>query len=190
MLQINFIQKETIFVFPTETQFALGCITSSDSAVQKIYEIKKRDTKKPLPILIDSWEMLKTYVSILTEENIRLLKKFWPGPLTAILPDKKLLSPYLNLNKNNIAVRMTPHPLALKIIKKIGEPIVGTSANLSGQDPIATLEEAKEIFTESVDIYFKSDVIPKGTASTIVDMTKRNKFKILRQGALPLNLFK
>lgn len=175
-----------VFILPTETYYALGCLSSSDASIQKIYVLKKRDKKLPLLVLISNWKMLEEYF-IVSSAIQSLLQQYWPGPLTVILQHKNKLSPFLNQSSDTLAVRFTSHLLAQKLIEQHGVPIVGTSANISGQKEVQTIEEAKKIFGDSVE-YIDGGRTAGGLPTTILDLSIENQVKVLRQGGLKIDV--
>ena len=148
-----------IFICPTDTVIGIGGPVS-DEVKKEIYKIKKRSTKKPLVILVSSIKEAQSFKGWNESANL-IAQKYWPGALTIVLDD-------------NISLRMPNHPELLQLIKKIG-PIYMSSANISGQKPISSLLEAKNIFPRIKIYNFK---VFNNNPSTIID-TKGN---ILRKG--------
>ncbi len=179
--------EDGTLIFPTETFYALGCNAISSSAVEKIYQLKNRSQKEPLLILIDSWEMLRQYIKDLNPVHQDFLVQYWPGPLTAIFASNGRLSEALNITNNRIAFRMTSDPIARELISCLSLPLVGTSANISGQAPVTTAQGAFEVFNTKVDLYIDGGTAPGGLPSTIIDMKPEGGFSIVRKGVLTLD---
>ena len=176
----NIISLGGIAVFPTDTVYGIGCNPYDKKAVKKIYEIKSRDTSKPFPILVYSKEIAETIVSF-DEFSEKIVKQFWPGPLTLILKstDSKLKET-LNVN-DKIAIRVPDHKCTLELLKKCNF-LVGTSANLSGNelftDPNKGLSDI-----QNYDIFVDGGTITSKAESTIIEVENDN-IKIIREGAL------
>lgn len=166
----------------TDTLFALSCDATNQSAIEKLYLIKRRNREKKLPIFFHSIEHVMQYCEM-PKIALSLAKKFWPGKLTIILKLKLHTLEYSGLGYN-IAVRIPGCNEVLEIIKMLDRPIIGTSANISGSNNLNTLEEVKEQFINSDVKLFKSPTVISGIQSTIVNFDDE-KVSIIREGAIP-----
>ncbi len=176
------IKKGGIAIFPTDTVYGIGCNPYNINAVKKIYEIKSREKIKSLPILAYSLDIVKeiTCIDSFTE---KIIKKYWPGPLTLILKltDKKLKKS-LKLDKK-IAVRIPDSKCTLKLLEKCGL-LVGTSANISGNSSYTNPNECiKNI--KNYDIFLNGGTITSKGESTIIEI-ENEKIKMIREGALKI----
>ena len=174
------IENGGIVIFPTDTVYGMGCNPYNVNAVEKIYEIKSREKIKPLPVLAYSLDTVKQIARIDTFTE-KIIKKYWPGPLTLILEltDKKLKKS-LKLD-NKIAVRIPDSKCTLKLLKKCGL-LVGTSANISG-NPSST--DPKECLKNIInyDIFLNGGTITSKGESTIIEI-ENEEIKIIREGVL------
>ena len=176
------IKKGGIVIFPTDTVYGIGCNPYNINAVKKIYEIKSREKIKSLPVLAYSLDIVKeiTCIDSFTE---KIIKKYWPGPLTLILKltDKKLKKS-LKLDKK-IAVRIPDSKCTLKLLEKCGL-LVGTSANISGNSSYTNPNECiKNI--KNYDIFLNGGTITSKGESTIIEI-ENEKIKMIREGALKI----
>jgi len=176
------IKKGGIAIFPTDTVYGIGCNPYNINAVKKIYEIKSREKIKSLPVLAYSLDIVKeiTCIDSFTE---KIIKKYWPGPLTIILKltDKKLKKS-LKLDKK-IAVRIPDSKCTLKLLEKCGL-LVGTSANISGNSSYTNPNECiKNI--KNYDIFLNGGTITSKGESTIIEI-ENEKIKMIREGALKI----
>ena len=174
------INRGGIAVFPTDTVYGIGCNPYNKEAVKKIYDIKYRDSSKPLPVLVYSKEIAKNIV-FFDEVAEKLVKKFWPGPLTIIL---KLIDE--NLKKSlclddRIAIRVPNHKCTLEILQTCNF-LVGTSANISGCPSFTNPDECFRNI-EDYDIFVDGGTITSKAESTIIEI-KNGMIKILREGSL------
>ena len=174
------IKKGGIAIFPTDTVYGIGCNPYNINAVKKIYEIKSREKIKSLPVLAYSLDIVKeiTCIDPFTE---KIIKKYWPGPLTLILKltDEKLKKS-LKLDKK-IAVRIPDSKCTLKLLEKSGL-LVGTSANISGNPPFTNpVECLKNI--KNYDIFLNGGTITSKGESTIIEI-ENEEIKIIREGVL------
>jgi L-threonylcarbamoyladenylate synthase len=174
------IKKGGIVVFPTDTVYGIGCNPYNANAVEKIYEIKSREKIKSLPVLAYSLDTVKEIARIDTFTE-KIIKKYWPGPLTLILEltDKKLKKS-LNLD-NKIAVRIPDSKCTLKLLEKCGL-LVGTSANISGSSPSTDPKECLKNIT-NYDVFLNGGTITSKGESTIIEI-ENEQIKIIRKGVL------
>lgn len=128
------LKKNEVVAFPTETVYGLGANAMNTEAVMKIYEAKGRPSDNPLIVHISKIEDLRRFAENIQPYAEALIKSFWPGPLTIVVPCRRgKLSEKVTAGLDTVAVRMPSHPIALEIIKQSGLPIAAPSANLSGK---------------------------------------------------------
>ena len=177
---VEIIENGGIIVFPTDTVYGIGCNPYDVNAVKKIYEIKSREKIKSLPVLASSIEIVKQ-ISIIDEFTEKIIKKYWPGPLTLILKLKdKNLKESLNL-EDKIAVRIPNSVCTLKLLNKCNL-LVGTSANVSGDSSFTNPQECiKNV--KNYDVFVDGGTITSKGESTIIEI-ENEKIKIIREGAL------
>jgi len=180
---VKLLNNGGIIAFPTETFYGLGVKFDMDDSLIRLYELKKRPVKKPMPLIIGSRELLPSLVVSTNNSATALMDKFWPGPLTIILDAKKEVSRYLTVGTGMVAVRIPGESFALHLAKEVGFPITGTSANISGMPPAEDAEAVIKYFGDRIDLIIDGGKTPGGLASTIVDATERY-IKILRKGAV------
>ena len=174
-------------VFPTDTYYALGCSAVCSDAVSRIYRLKSREANRPLLILIDSWRMFHAYVDSIPAIQLRTVEKHWPGPLTAIFKTNRKLARELNCQSDEVAIRMTPHPVALELISICGVPLVGTSANRSGRPPVTNVEAAIRCFSAEVDLYIDGGETKGGLPSTVIRFLQGGGIQTVRKGAVSVS---
>jgi L-threonylcarbamoyladenylate synthase len=179
---VSILKKGGVVAFPTDTVYGLGASMAIDSAVERVYRIKKRPRNMALPLLLaDVSHLDKIAISIPTSARL-LANKFWPGPLTLVLLKSDSVSDIVSGGGKTIAVRIPAHPIPTTLARGIGTAIVGTSANLSGQPSTLTAEEARNQLGDKVDFIIEGDC-PGGRESTVVDLTGETPV-ILREGAI------
>ena len=178
---INTIKASGIGVLPTDTIYGLVGLALHKKAVEKIYKLKKRSPQKPFIILIAEIEDLKKFGVALDKPAKNILDKFWPGPVSVILPCpmlKRELSYLWPLNKT-LAFRCPKDKWLNNLLKETG-PLVAPSANIEGLPPAQTIKQAKKYFNDKVDFYFDEGTI-KNAPSVLISLENR-KIKVLRQG--------
>jgi len=172
-----------VIAFPTDTVYGLGADAFNPTAVERIYEIKDRPKHRQLPLLIADINQLTTLAEPIPEITWFLARQFWPGGLTLVLPKTDSLPAYLAPG-STIAVRVPDHPVCLAIIQHLGNPIIGTSANISDQPAALTAEEVGQQLGGKIDFVINGGKCPGGKESTVVDVTRESPI-ILRQGTIP-----
>lgn len=177
------IKRGGIVAFPTETVYGLGADAFNPIAVAKVFEIKSRPFFDPLIVHIASVADLDKLVFNCTQEAYLLAKKFWPGPLTLVLPKKKQVPGIVTAGLPTVAVRMPGHPVALKLVKASGCPIAAPSANkFSYLSPTKAEHVRKHL--AGVDFILDGGKAKIGVESTVISLSG-NKFRLLRHGAIP-----
>jgi L-threonylcarbamoyladenylate synthase len=180
---VKILQKGGVIAFPTDTVYGLGADAFNATAVERIYEIKNRPNHRKLPLLIADVERLTTLADPIPEIAWFLARRFWPGGLTLVLLKTDSVPAYL-ASGPTIAVRVPDHPVCLAIIRYLGNPIIGTSANISGQPATLTAEEVEQQLGGKIDFVINVGKCPGGKESTVVDVTRESPI-ILRQGIIP-----
>ena len=176
------IEKGGIVIFPTDTVYGIGCNPYNENAVKEIYKIKSRTKLKSLPVLAYSLDIVKE-ITLIDEFTEKIIKKYWPGPLTLILEltDQKLKKS-LNLG-NKIAVRIPNSKCTLKLLEKC-RLLVGTSANISGNSSYTNPDECiKNI--KNYDMFLNGGIITSKGESTIIEIENK-EIKIIREGTLKI----
>jgi len=176
------LRKDGVIAYPTDTLFGLGCLVSRKKAVDRILSIKGRDAKKPMSILCANMEMLCRYTRHLETPTFRILKQMFPGPYTAVLPASREVPRHLQ-NKQTVGLRIPDHAFCRAITELVGEPIITTSCNRAGEDPMLNAWEIEEELGHLLDFVIDCGQ-PAGLASTVVDMCGDEPV-VLRQGAGP-----
>jgi len=179
---IQILKQGGVIAFPTDTVYGLGADAFRSKAVERIYEIKKRPTHLPLPLLIGDVEQLAVLVAKpLPEIALFLARRFWPGGLTLVVPKAAHLPGYLG--NTNIAVRVPAHPICLTLIQAINNPLIGTSANISDKPSVVTAGGVRQQLGNEVDLIIDGGRCPGGSESTVVDVTGGGVV-ILRHGII------
>lgn len=178
------LNNDGVIAFVTDTVWGLGCLPTSEKAVQRIYEIKKREAKKPLILMSDDIYPLFDYVKQPIEKQGQLLiKKHFPGALTLVVEKSENTPDYITSGMNTVGIRVPNNETFANICRSIdGRVLATTSANLSGDPAALSYEEANTYIGEKVDLVIQDyGHCAKGLASTVVGF-KDNKPVIFRQG--------
>ena len=179
-LAVTAISNNEIVGIPTETVYGIGVNPTSQTAVNKIFELKERDEDKPLSILISSfYDIHKLGVVSTIPEVVEL---YWPGPLTIIVETTLEFSDGVGTKSpNTIGIRVPDNDLAIELLKITG-PLAVTSANISGNEDVKSDVDAQNIFGAAIKHYIKGEAL-HGSGSTIIDLREED-VRILREGPL------
>lgn len=184
----NILLNDGIIAFVTDTVWGIGCLPTSKKAVQRIYEIKHRDEKKPLILMSNDIYPLLKYVKEIPKFGHILIKKHFPGALTIVLEKSDNTPDYITSGMATVGIRVPNNDVFKDICKSIPDNVLATtSANLSSLPPALTYKEAVEYIGKDVD-YVVEDYgqTSKGTASTVVGIFDET-LKIFRQGDIIIN---
>jgi L-threonylcarbamoyladenylate synthase len=183
-LAIAILRKGGIVAFPTDTVYGLGADPLNAQAVDRIYKVKRRPYNLPLPLLLAEKSDLLKVATVVPEMAWQLAERFLPGGLTLVLRKSPWVPGSVAAGGDTIAVRIPNHPLPIALIRGLGIPIVGTSANLSGKPSPVTAEEVREQLDDEVDLIIDGGRSPGGTESTVLDVSGKVP-TIIREGAIP-----
>jgi len=177
------VKEGGLVVYPTDTVYGLGCDPFKVMGVERVFRVKG-ERRKPLPILASSIDSVEK-IAFLSQEAKKIAKRFWPGPLTLVLPKKPPLPDLVTCKLNSVGVRVPKHDIALQLISLSNGLLVGTSANRTGEKPPLTAHEAAQQLGEGVDVILNGGPATFGVSSTVVDLTSK-KLRILREGPISL----
>lgn len=178
------LREGYLVAFPTETVYGLGANAFNFQAVVKVFKAKNRPLSNPLIVHLYSDEQLKYVVSEVPDEAIKLMKKFWPGPLTIVLPKSRDLPSVVTGGLDKVGVRIPAHPVSLKLLRSCGVPVVASSANRSGSVSPLTADDVIDELRNYVDLVLDGGETYLGIESTVLDLTIEPP-TILRLGSLP-----
>ena len=173
---LSALRKGEMILYPTETFYAIGIDPWNDNARKKIYAAKGRDSSKELPCIASDVEMVERFCVVTHAFYERLSVRFWPGPLSLILP--------LRERNASIAIRVSSHPIARQIAREFQSPIVSTSANHSGEAPLLDAKLTPLEIQQTIAVAVDAGPTMGGLPSTIVSLLEGIP-QIVRQGAIP-----
>lgn len=172
-----------VMAYPTETSYALGGNALSSVLVERIYHLKGRDRQKPMLLLVDARAGLRDWVAGIPPGAELLMRRLWPGPLTLVLHAGPGLPFHLPDARGTIAVRWSPHPVVAELLAIGGVPLIGTSANRSGEPGLNSAQAVLRAFPEEPLLAVDGGPTPGGLPSTVLDVTVR-PFRVLRAGVI------
>ena len=175
------IHNGGVVAFPTRCLYGLGVNALNSQAVNKIFEIKQRSSEKPLLILVKHRENVIHWVEHIPPLAERLMDIFWPGRMTIVFQAKTVLPENLSAGTGKIGIRVPGHKVAATLVEAVGEPITGTSANLSGEPGYTRCSEFHSAIIDKLDLVLDAGPLKGGRGSTVVDATADTPL-ILREG--------
>lgn len=188
------LQLGGVLLYPTETFFGIGCRADDADAVLRVFRCKRRPLSMPLPVILGSPEQLALVACPAPSlaDDMDGLTRFWPGPLTLLLPARPDLPEVLTGGSGHIAARVSSHPTARALAAGCGFPIVSSSANISGRSAVTAAadldpELLRSLRPETDGVLDEPPTPGGGEPSTIVSPAGGRKLRLLREGALSLN---
>jgi L-threonylcarbamoyladenylate synthase len=184
-LAIEHLNNEDVIAIPTETVYGLAGNIYSIKAINKIFQIKQRPLFNPLIVHIHSVEQLTNIATDIPQIAIELADKFWPGPLTLLLPKQSSVPDIITAGKKTVAVRIPNHPLTLVLLKSLNFPLAAPSANPFGSISPTTAEHVLSYFDNKINLILDGGASQNGVESTIVGF-ENNTPIIYRLGAISI----
>ncbi|MBI2639819.1 MAG: threonylcarbamoyl-AMP synthase [Candidatus Sungbacteria bacterium] len=176
------LKKGGVIIGPSDTVYGIYGDATNPETIRKIFKIKKRVSEKAFPIFVKDIATARKFAYI-DDRKARFLEKVWPGPVTVVFHHKEKLPGVLTGGKDTIGIRIPNHQFLLELLQRLDFPLVQTSANISGGEPMRSVEAAGGLGKESVvGLIIDGGELPKGP-STVVDFTRDNPI-ILRSGVI------
>ena len=182
------LQNDGVIAFVTDTVWGLGCLPKSEKAVRRIYNIKHREAKKPLILMsYDIYPLFDYVKQPIEKEAQKLIKRYFPGALTLVLEKSENTPDYITSGLSTVGIRVPDNETFSNICKNIeGKVLATTSANLSGEPPALSYEEAVNYIGDKVDLVIEDfGCSAQGRASTVAGF-KNGKTLIYRQGEIEI----
>ena len=181
----DFLKAGNVLVFPTDTQYAIGCLYTNKKGIDRIREIRRLDNDHLLTLLCDSLSGISKFGQ-LSDENFKIIKKLIPGPFTFILPATKDLPKLLvHPKRKTVGFRVPDHAICQKMLEEVGEPIIATTAkhpDFNGKDKLyLDRQELIDVMSKFVDVIIDDEQDLTMQESTVIDLTGE-KAVIIRKG--------
>jgi L-threonylcarbamoyladenylate synthase len=170
-----------LVAFPTDTVYGVGALVFDEKAVESIYAAKERPVEKAIPVLIGDPDHLTQVAEEIPFFAAKLIARFWPGPLTVLVPKKPTISDVVSANPT-VGVRIPDHEAARTLLRLSG-PLAVTSANRSSQPSPTTAQEVLEQLGDRIALILDGGRTPGGIPSTLVDCTGQ-QIQVLREGPI------
>lgn len=177
------IRAGELVVTPTDTVYGIAGDPFHPGVAKKIFRLKRRPEKLPILLLIDSMRQVDELTRELPPVFFRLARRFWPGPLTMILPASERVPSAIRAGGDSVALRLPASELVRALVRVAGRPLTGTSANRSGRPAARTAEEARRELGRGPAYIIDGGAARRSVASTLVDLC--GEPRVLREGAVP-----
>ena len=180
---VRLLAADQLVVFPTDTVYGVGAHGLREAAVVKLFDAKVRPPHKAIPLLLSDAADVEQVGERLTPLARSLMARYWPGALTLVVWARPGLPPSLTAGEPTVALRVPDCAITRDLIRRLGVPLAATSANVSGQPPARTAQEAAEALADQVALILDGGPAPIGEASTVLDVTV-DPPRVLRRGHL------
>ncbi len=184
-MAVKTLTNHQIIALPTETVYGLAGNAYSETAIAKIFALKKRPLYNPLIVHLKSAEFLPQVAREIPDMALELAKEFWPGPLTLVLKKQSIIPDIVTAGKDTVAVRVPNHPMALALLKQLEFPLAAPSANPFGSISPTTAEHVANYFSEDLAVILDGGICERGIESTIIGF-ENNRPVIYRLGSLSI----
>ncbi|MHB1214505.1 MAG: L-threonylcarbamoyladenylate synthase [Thiobacillus sp.] len=167
------LRRGGLIAYPTESCYGLGCDPRNPRALKQLIRMKGRSAAKGLLLIADRFKRLKPFVRPLRAADLARMQRSWPGPVSWVVPASNACPPLLTGGRSTIAVRVTGHPDAARLCRRLGMALVSTSANASGKKPAQTAAECRRIFGAQVRV-IAGRIGQRRRPSTLIDLATGN----------------
>jgi len=177
------LQKKVVFVYPTETFYALGAHYDDGLSITRVFDVKQRVPENPLPLLIPKIDFLSNITERVDDAAFPLAERFWPGPLTLVFRARKDLNTMVTAGTGKVGCRVCGLAAINCILSRMKTAVTATSANLSGRQSVTEIDSLDRAVLNSADIIVDGGQTAGGLPSTVLDVSEE-PFKVLRNGAV------
>jgi tRNA threonylcarbamoyl adenosine modification protein (Sua5/YciO/YrdC/YwlC family) len=160
------LEQGGVIAYPTDTTYGIGCSIFSKKGVERIYQIKQRERKKPFSFICPTLSEVARYAKV-SNYAFKLLKRHLPGPYTFVLDAGSIVPDLLQTKQKTVGIRMPNNAICLALVSALGHPIVTTSANLSGEEPIGDPREVFEIMGKQLDVVIDGGILSADVSSVV-----------------------
>lgn len=168
-----------VIAYPTDTTYGIGCSIFNKKGIERIYQIKQREKKKPFSFICSSQSEVAKYAKV-SNYAYKLMKRLLPGPYTFVLEATNIVPDLLLTKQKTVGIRMPDNPICSAIVSTLGDPLVTTSANLSGEEPIGDPRDIFNFLKKQLDLVVDGGVLSPDVSSVVSLL--HDTPTVLRQG--------
>lgn len=177
---VDCLKNGGVIAYPTDTTYGIGCSIFSKKGLERIYQVKQRDKRKPFSFICPDLSEVSRYAR-LTNVAFKIMKRHLPGPYTFVLEASREVPDLLITRQKTVGIRIPDNPICLALVQGLGVPIVTTSANLSGEEPVGDPQQIKRQFGHALDLVVDGDILTTDVSSVI--SLVGDQPELLREGA-------
>lgn len=181
---VEILKNKGVIIYPTDTIYGLGCDIFNKKAIEKIYQIKKREKKKPLSLICSDFKQISEY-AVIQNYAFNIMKKLLPGPYTFILKAKNKTPQRFIAKNKTVGIRIPDNQICLSIVDLLGSPIITTSLNISGEKTLTNPSQLTKEMKNKIDLIIDVGDL-ENDASTIIDLSQKEPI-VIRQGKGKIN---
>ncbi len=176
---VEILKDGGIIAYPTDTIYGFGCDMYNKKAIQRIYQIKKRDPQKPFSFICSDLKNISLYAQV-TNQAYKIMKRYLPGPYTFILLGTKLVPKIMVTKRKTVGIRVPNNNICLALVKTLGNPIISTSVGLSGGEVFSDPSLIEETFGSQIDVTIDGGLLAN-QPSTIISLID-DEVEVIREG--------
>jgi len=163
---VDILKTGGVIAYPTDTIYGFGCDILNKKAIQRIYQIKKRDRSKPFSFICSDLKNISEYAQV-TDYAYKTMKRLLPGPYTFILPGTKLVPKIMLTKRKTVGIRVPNNNICLAIVEALGHPIISTSIGWSGREVLSDPQQIEETFGSQIELTIDGGILPNQPSSII-----------------------
>ncbi|AJF06334.1 L-threonylcarbamoyladenylate synthase [Geoalkalibacter subterraneus] len=177
---VDKLKQGGVIAYPTDTNYGIGCDIFNKKGVKNIYQIKKRDARKPFSFICADLSDVSNYAQV-SNFAFKIMKRHLPGPYTFVLEATRVVPDSLMTRQKTVGIRIPQNPIALAIVQELGHPLVTTSANVSGQDVYHDPLDIEDALGHQLDLVIDGGIL-RGDSSTVISLIG-DQVEVLREGS-------
>jgi tRNA threonylcarbamoyl adenosine modification protein (Sua5/YciO/YrdC/YwlC family) len=163
---VEVLRKGGVIAYPTDTTYGIGCSIMNKKGIERIYILKQRERKKPFSFICTDLAEVARYARV-SNYSFKVLKRHLPGPYTFVLEASSVVPDLLLTRQKTVGIRIPDNPICLAIVKELGHPIITTSANLSGDEPIGDPDEVDMVLGANLDLVVDGGILSADVSSVV-----------------------
>ena len=163
---VDILNRGGVIAYPTDTTYGIGCSIFNKRGIDRIYQMKQREKKKPFSFICADLSEVARYAKV-SNYAFKILKRFFPGPYTFVLDASSIVPNLLTTKQKTVGIRIPANRICMAIVTKLGHPIVTTSANLSGEEPIGDPLHVEDMLGKQLDLVIDGGVLSPDVSSIV-----------------------
>lgn len=181
---VDGLRQGNVIAYPTDTIYGLGCNIFNNKGIKRLYQLKQRDPRKPFSFICSDMSDVANYCQV-SNFAYRIMKRHLPGPYTFVLESTRQVPNLLVTRQKTVGIRIPDNPIALAIVHELGHPLVTTSVNETGEEPLVDPIDIDEKFGRSLEMVIDGGIM-LGDPSTVISLID-DKIEVLRQGSADIS---